>query len=293
MSGPDRRHAVGVARDTLVLLADGDEPGRDVVASALLHDVGKVESGLGTFARVGVTVAAMGVGRERLAAPARAGKEAPGAAWARPALPHPRPCRWRAAPSGGQRGTHGGLGRAAPPACPRVDRGAPPRRGAQSRRRGLTGRSRAGPGASLSSGIAHTRVSSAAPSPAGGAELGAGRGPLRARAAGGGLVRAVAVTDDEGDARHGEHGEHVAGVAEAVGDRFPVPADAVADPGPWLRPRSATPARSGCRSAPAGPRRRRRAGPRSCGSPEAVGCRTRPSARGAGTTPRPGPGRGG
>jgi hypothetical protein len=38
-----------------------------VVAAALLHDVGKVESGLGTFARVGATLVAAGVGRKRLA----------------------------------------------------------------------------------------------------------------------------------------------------------------------------------------------------------------------------------
>lgn len=88
MSGPDRRHAVAVARETLALL--GDEAGaggasdpasaggapnqlsageRPVIASALLHDVGKVEAGLGTFARVGVTVAAIVVGRDRLAQP--------------------------------------------------------------------------------------------------------------------------------------------------------------------------------------------------------------------------------
>jgi len=65
MSGPDRRHAVGVARDALQLLGDG-EPTRDVVAAGLLHDVGKVESGLGTFSRVGVTLAAMAAGRTRL-----------------------------------------------------------------------------------------------------------------------------------------------------------------------------------------------------------------------------------
>ena len=67
MSGPDRRHAAGVARDTAVLLGAGaGGGGREVMASALLHDVGKVESGLGTFARVGVTVAAIALGRERL-----------------------------------------------------------------------------------------------------------------------------------------------------------------------------------------------------------------------------------
>jgi hypothetical protein len=113
MSGPDRRHAVGVARDTLRLL-DGGAPGgeggadgqarsrgqartgsdaradgelltagdipaaeREVAASALLHDVGKVESGLGTFSRVGVTLAALTVGRERLTRPAPAGGSEP------------------------------------------------------------------------------------------------------------------------------------------------------------------------------------------------------------------------
>ena len=67
MAGPDRRHAIGVARDTATLLGVRD-PGRDVTAAALLHDVGKVEASLGTFARVGVTLAAMGSGRRRLAA---------------------------------------------------------------------------------------------------------------------------------------------------------------------------------------------------------------------------------
>jgi HD domain len=65
MSGPDRRHAVDVARETVRLLGP-DEPSREVVAAALLHDVGKVDSGLGTFARVGVTLAAMAAGRGRL-----------------------------------------------------------------------------------------------------------------------------------------------------------------------------------------------------------------------------------
>lgn len=68
MSGPDRRHAVGVAREALERLrAVGLQPGRDVAASALLHDVGKIEANLGTFARVGATFAALLVGRRRLA----------------------------------------------------------------------------------------------------------------------------------------------------------------------------------------------------------------------------------
>lgn len=64
MSGPDRRHAVGVARRAEAAL--GPRATRPVVAAALLHDVGKVEAGLGTFARVGATLLAGVVGRERL-----------------------------------------------------------------------------------------------------------------------------------------------------------------------------------------------------------------------------------
>ncbi len=66
MSGPDQRHAVSVARQA-VSLVDGSPPvGREFIAAALLHDVGKVESGLGTFSRVAVTLAALAVGRRRL-----------------------------------------------------------------------------------------------------------------------------------------------------------------------------------------------------------------------------------
>src|SRR5579859_5817359 len=53
MSGPDRRHAVDVARAAARLL--GAEPGREVLAAALLHDVGKIEARLGAFGRVAVT----------------------------------------------------------------------------------------------------------------------------------------------------------------------------------------------------------------------------------------------
>jgi putative nucleotidyltransferase with HDIG domain len=60
MSGPDRRHAVGVAR----ALGAIDEPW--VVAAALLHDVGKVDSQLSTFARVPATLAGMAA-RDRVA----------------------------------------------------------------------------------------------------------------------------------------------------------------------------------------------------------------------------------
>jgi hypothetical protein len=67
MSGPDRRHAIGVARDVEKLL--GETPSRDVTAAALLHDVGKVESRLGTCSRVLVTLLAMVLGRHRLTRP--------------------------------------------------------------------------------------------------------------------------------------------------------------------------------------------------------------------------------
>jgi hypothetical protein len=83
MSGPDRRHAVEVARESVRLLAarDGGSlqgrpgadpdsaptyPPREVVAAALLHDVGKVEAGIGTFSRVAVTLGALAVGRDRV-----------------------------------------------------------------------------------------------------------------------------------------------------------------------------------------------------------------------------------
>jgi hypothetical protein len=75
MSGPDRRHAVGVARDTASLLGE-EPPGRDITAAALLHDVGKVESSFGTFSRVGITLAAVASGRSRLVAWAEAPQSA-------------------------------------------------------------------------------------------------------------------------------------------------------------------------------------------------------------------------
>jgi HD domain len=63
LSGPDRRHAVGVARRTVALL-DG-EAARPVVAAALLHDVGKLDAGLGTFRRSIATAVAIVVGHDR------------------------------------------------------------------------------------------------------------------------------------------------------------------------------------------------------------------------------------
>ena len=67
MSGPDRRHGVAVARAALAALErDGQAPERAVAAAALLHDVGKVESDLGTLSRVAVTIAAVALGDRRL-----------------------------------------------------------------------------------------------------------------------------------------------------------------------------------------------------------------------------------
>jgi len=54
MSRVDRRHAVGVARRTVAAL--GPDTARSVIAAALLHDVGKIDSGLGTYGRVVATV---------------------------------------------------------------------------------------------------------------------------------------------------------------------------------------------------------------------------------------------
>jgi hypothetical protein len=65
MSGPDRRHAVAVARDVCRRL--GGRTTRAVVAAALLHDVGKLEAGLGTFGRVAATVTAAVIGHDRVA----------------------------------------------------------------------------------------------------------------------------------------------------------------------------------------------------------------------------------
>lgn len=56
LPGPDRRHSVAVARR--VERALGNEASRPVLAAALLHDVGKVESGLRTYGRVVATLSA-------------------------------------------------------------------------------------------------------------------------------------------------------------------------------------------------------------------------------------------
>ena len=53
MTNQDRRHSIGVARR---FLAARPEASRAEIAGALLHDVGKIECGLGTLGRVVATV---------------------------------------------------------------------------------------------------------------------------------------------------------------------------------------------------------------------------------------------
>jgi len=65
MSGPDRRHAAGVARRVERSL--GGEATRPVLAAALLHDVGKVSAGLRTYGRVIATLSAKVAGRDMAA----------------------------------------------------------------------------------------------------------------------------------------------------------------------------------------------------------------------------------
>lgn len=62
MWGPDRRHAVKVAREVERSL--GHEATTPVLAAALLHDVGKIESGLHTYGRVVATLSAGVAGKE-------------------------------------------------------------------------------------------------------------------------------------------------------------------------------------------------------------------------------------
>lgn len=65
LSAADRRHALGVARRTVELLGRGTP--RPVVAAALLHDAGKVDSGLGPVGRALATVVDRRAGESRFA----------------------------------------------------------------------------------------------------------------------------------------------------------------------------------------------------------------------------------
>lgn len=62
MSGPDRRHSVGVARRVERSL--GHEAAPEVLAAALLHDVGKTVARLRTYGRVIATLSAAVAGHE-------------------------------------------------------------------------------------------------------------------------------------------------------------------------------------------------------------------------------------
>ena len=67
MPSADRRHAVGVARRVDEALAGRRRcvDRRPVLAAALLHDVGKTVSGLGTYGRVIATLSAAVGGRDQ------------------------------------------------------------------------------------------------------------------------------------------------------------------------------------------------------------------------------------
>lgn len=73
MPGHDRRHSVAVARHFLAALpAGGSGPddrsgpeGSMWVAAALVHDLGKLDAGLGVFGRVAATLARGALGRAR------------------------------------------------------------------------------------------------------------------------------------------------------------------------------------------------------------------------------------
>ena len=65
---PDRRHSASIARQVERQLANDallNEDTRWVLAAALLHDIGKIEAGLGTWGRVFATIVAKLVGPQR------------------------------------------------------------------------------------------------------------------------------------------------------------------------------------------------------------------------------------
>jgi hypothetical protein len=61
----DRRHSIRVARDVEAMLAGTEYAGDPRwIEAALLHDVGKLDSGLGVLGRVGATVAGAAAGHD-------------------------------------------------------------------------------------------------------------------------------------------------------------------------------------------------------------------------------------
>lgn len=65
MPDHDRRHSVGVARRVEHALSGTSEAGDPRwVAAALLHDVGKLDAGLGVLGRVGATLAGAAAGHD-------------------------------------------------------------------------------------------------------------------------------------------------------------------------------------------------------------------------------------
>ena len=64
MPSHDRRHSVAVARRVAAALAGTEHDDPRWIAVALLHDVGKLDSGLGVLGRVGATVAGGLAGHE-------------------------------------------------------------------------------------------------------------------------------------------------------------------------------------------------------------------------------------
>ena len=65
MSNPDKRHSAQVGREVASTLADAPP---EALAAALLHDVGKVQSGLGTYMRVVATMSVAVAGRDAVPA---------------------------------------------------------------------------------------------------------------------------------------------------------------------------------------------------------------------------------
>jgi hypothetical protein len=61
----DRRHTLGVAREVGAVLGDAQADTR-WVGAALLHDIGKLEAGLGLIGRVMATLGMLVVGRRRM-----------------------------------------------------------------------------------------------------------------------------------------------------------------------------------------------------------------------------------